>query len=94
MDSAGNGGTDLDTLQGWIINFGDYRKKLRISVESFVYWMSNQNPPWDAYWAFIFRCLIVLNNILGVRLVGVGETWCQFFSKCILKVTGSEANHA
>ena len=32
LDSAGTGGTDLDTLQGWIINFGVYRKYLRICV--------------------------------------------------------------
>ena len=38
--------------------------------------------------------LIILDEIPVVRPVGVGETWCHFFAKCVLKVTVSEATHA
>ena len=38
--------------------------------------------------------LIALDKLPVICLVGVGENWHQFFDKCMLKVTGTEANHA
>ena len=32
----GPGGTDLESLQGWVLKFGEDSKKLHISVEFFV----------------------------------------------------------
>ena len=29
-----------------------------------------------------------------MRPVGVGETWCRLFAKCVLKVTVYDATHA
>ena len=56
--SAGPGGMDLEYLQGWLLKFGDHSKKLSISVESFVDCLATQNPPWDAYRAFMSVHLI------------------------------------
>ena len=47
--SAGPGGTDSEALQGLLLKFGDYSKKLCISVEYFVKWVANQSPPWATY---------------------------------------------
>ena len=38
------GGTYLEALQGWILKFGDDRKKPCISVEIFIEWLANNNP--------------------------------------------------
>ena len=35
-----------------------------------------------------------MENNPGVRLARVGETWRRLFSKCVLQVTGQEANVA
>ena len=85
--STGPGGTDSEALQGWIINFVDHSRKLSISVESFVDWMANKNPPWDGYRACMYGHLIALYNIPVVRPVGVGETFRRLFVKCVIKVT-------
>ena len=37
--------------------------------------------------------LIALDKQPGVCLVGVGENWRHLFAKCVLKVTGPEANN-
>ena len=55
------------------------QQKLRISVEYFVEWLSNQNPAWAAYWKFMYVRLITLDKLPGVLPVGVGETWHLFF---------------
>ena len=55
--------------------------------------MANQNPACDAYRLFMSGRLIALDKLPGVRPVGVGEMWCHIFTKCVLKVTGSEAPH-
>ena len=45
----GTGGIDSEALQGWLLKFWYHRKKLCVSVESFVAMLANQNPPWAAY---------------------------------------------
>ena len=35
--------------------------------------------------------LIVLDKLIGVRMVGVGETWRRLMAKCVLKVMGQES---
>ena len=92
--SAGTSGTDLEALQGWLLKFGDHSKKLWVSVESFMDWMSNKIPPWAIYWSFMSVHLIVLYKLPGVHPVGVRETWRQIFAKCVLKVMVPEATHA
>ena len=89
--STGTGDTDSEALLGWILKSRDHIKKLYISVEYFVNWMANQNPPWAAYQAFMPGRLMTLDKLPGVNPVGVRETWYQISSKCIIKVTVSEA---
>ena len=55
--------------------------------------MDNQIPHWADYQEFMYGRLIALDKKPDVRLVGIRETWRQLFSKCVLKVTGPEANH-
>ena len=94
MDRSGPGGTESETLQGWIIKFGKHSKKLRISVEYFVDWMENYSPPWAAYRDFMSGLPIALDELPVVRPVGIGETWRRLFDKCMLKVMGPDATHA
>ena len=86
-------GTDLEALQGWILKSGEDSKKLCISVEIFVDWPTNKNPPWAAYCAFISGRLIVLDKNTGVRPVSIGETWIFLFAKCVMKSTGPETTN-
>ena len=53
--------------------------------------MDNQIPPWEAYLEYISSCLIPLNKWMGVRPVGVEETWRQLFEKFVMKATGLKA---
>ena len=41
--SSGRGGTDSESLQGWILKFGVDRKKLFVSVEMIVEWLANNS---------------------------------------------------
>ena len=75
LGSAGPGDMDLEDLQGWLLNFGDHSKKLRISVEYFVDWISNYNITWATYRSFMPGLLVVLDKIPIVRPVRIGETW-------------------
>ena len=65
------GVTDSEALQRWLLKFGKDSKILSISVEIFVDWLGNQNPPWSAYIEFMPGRLIGLNKWPSVRLVGV-----------------------
>ena len=60
----------------------------------FVEWIANNNPPWESYFQFMSGCLIAIKKQPCVLPVGVGETWRQLFSKCVLKVTRPEATNA
>ena len=87
------GGTDSEYLQGWLLKFGEDRKRLRISVEIFVFWLASKSPPWEAYRAFISGGLISLNKCPGVFPVGIGGNWRRLFAKCVLRVTVPEASN-
>ena len=83
----------LRSFTGLLTKIWGSQKKLFISIEYFVEWLSNQIPPWIAYRSLISGRLIALDKLPGVLQVRVGETWRLFFSKCVLKVTGPEATH-
>ena len=70
------------------------QEKILISVESFVEWLANRSPPWDAYRSFMSFSLIALNKLPSVRPVGTRETWHHLFAKYMMKFTGPEDNHA
>ena len=57
-------------------------------------WLVNKIPPWAAYQVFMYGRLILLNHLIGIRLLRVGETWHQLFSKCVIKVVVPESTHA
>ena len=67
------------------------KKILRTILETFVDWIANMSPPYEAYCAFMFGCLILLDKHPGVRPVGVRETWRHIFARIVLKTTGLEA---
>ena len=91
---AGPGGTDSVSLQHWLLRFGAARGELRLIVAEFGEWPSNGRPPRAAYHAMMSGRLIVLEKIIGIRLVGIGETWRRLLAKCLLRVTGQEAKAA
>ena len=88
------GGTDLEALQRWILKFWEDSNKNYISVEIFVDWLANNNPPWAACRQFIYSCLVALDKRLGVSPVGVRENWKRIFTKCVLRVMGSKSTNA
>ena len=68
-------------------------KKLCISVEIFVEWLANKNPPWKAYHTFMSGRLIAFDKKPGIHPVDIGETWRRLFYKCALKVTGPKSTN-
>ena len=56
-------------------------------------WLYKKIPPWATYREFMSASLISLDEQPGLCIVGVGETWCQLFSECVLKVMIPEAKH-
>ena len=70
--SSGPGGTDLETIQVWLMKFGEDSTKLLTTVETFVGWLANGSPTLAAYRAFMSGHLIALEKQPGVRPVGVG----------------------
>ena len=84
------GGTDSESLQVWLLKFGENNTKLLTSIE-FFYWLANGSPLWAAYRAFMSGWMVALDKQPGVRPVGVGETWRRIFANIVLKVMGTEA---
>ena len=41
----GNGGTDLEALQGCFLKYGKDRNIFHASVETFIDWLANKSPP-------------------------------------------------
>ena len=74
--------------------FWGSQKKLHISVEYFVDWLANHNPPWAAYRSFLSIHVIVLDKLPREQPVVIIETWLRLFENFVLKVTGSKATHA
>ena len=71
LGGSGPGGTDSENLQGWLLQFGEYRKRLCTSVEIFIDWIANQILTWASYRTFISGRLIALNKWPGVCKVGL-----------------------
>ena len=71
---AGPGGTDLVSLQHWLLRFGAASGELRLTVADFAEWLGKGQPPWAAYRALMSGQLIALDKQPGIRPVGVGET--------------------
>ena len=78
------------SLQHWLLIFETVSVDLQLKVADFVEWLTNRRPSWTSYREFMRGRIIVLNKQPGVRLVGVGETWCRIMAKCVFRVTGKE----
>ena len=91
---AGPGGTDLVSLQHWLLRFRAASVELRMIVGDFVEWLGNGRPPWTTYTALMSIRLIVLDIQHGIRPVRVGETWRRMMAKCLLRVAWPEAKAA
>ena len=83
-----------EDLHGWLLKFGEDIKILLTSLETFIDCLANNIPPWAAYCAFLYGCLITLDKQLGVHPVGVRENWRLIFNKIVIKVTGPESTMA
>ena len=94
LGDSGPGGTDLETLQGWILKFGEDSKRLGTSVEISIDWLANGSPPWAAYHSFMSGLLIEFDKQPDVHPVGVRENWRRLFAKIVIKVTVPEATIA
>ena len=68
---SGPGVMDSEALQGRLLKFGEDIKTLRSSDETFVYWISNNRPPWASYHTFMFGRLITLDKKPDICPVGV-----------------------
>jgi hypothetical protein len=78
---AGPSGTNLLSLQQWLLRFEETSCQLWLAVADFVDWLSNGFPPWAAYQATMACLLFGLDKCPGVRPVGASETWQQLFAK-------------
>ena len=63
-------------------------------METFVDWLYNGSPSWEAYLAFMSGRLIALDKQPGMHPVEVGETWRRIFAKIMLNITVPEATIA
>ena len=94
LGGAGLGGTDLVSLQHWLLRFGAASGELWMIVGDFVECLGNGRPPWAAYRDLMRIRLITLDKQPGIRPVGLGETWQIMMAKCLLRVAGPEAKAA
>ena len=72
LGGAGSGGTDLVSLQHWLMRFGTASGELRLIVGNFTEWLGNGWPPWAAYRALMSSRLIALDKQPGIRSVDLG----------------------
>ena len=94
LGGAGPSGTDLISLQHWLLRFGAESGELRLIVGDFTEWTVNGRLPLAAYRALMSGRLIALDKQPGIRPVKVGENWRRLMAKCLLRMTGMEAKAA
>ena len=76
------------------MRFGLASRLLRATVAEFARWMTNEYPPWAAYRGLMAGRLIALDKMLGIRPIGIGETWRRLFAKTVILVTGDDTTEA
>ena len=87
-------GTDLVSLQHWLLQSGAAFVGLRYIARELGDWMANGRPPWAAYRELVSGRLIDLDKFPGVWPFRVGETWRWMLEKCVLAVMGAEAKES
>ena len=73
--------TDLLSLQHWLLQFGAASGELWLTVEDFVEWLGNGQPPWAAYSALMSGRIITVDKQPGVRMVRVGKNLAAPYGK-------------
>jgi hypothetical protein len=66
---------DSQAVSHWGLAFGMMSDSLIHSLANFTNWLANNIPPWAAYRAMWVGRLVTLDNMPGVRPIGIGETW-------------------
>ena len=59
---SGPGGTNMVSLQHWILRYRDARVELIHIVGKTTDWLSNSCPPWAAYWDLMDDRIIGINK--------------------------------
>ena len=92
--AAGALGAEAIELRNWLLCFGCLLEELRVVVSSLADWMENSSPPWAAYGAPMACCMVAFDKILGLRLVGIGETLRWALAKIGLRTAEDQAKTA
>ena len=87
-------GTDTLALQIWLLRFDTSLAILRKDMEVWTNWLSNDSPPWAAYWAIIAARLVALDKFPGVRAVGIREVCRRLIFNIVLRSGGVQAKEA
>jgi hypothetical protein len=85
-----SGSVDSQAVSHWLLAFGNTSKTLRHSLANFDNWLANKLPQWAIYRAMRSGRLLALDNIPGVRPIGIGETWRRAISKALLLILDSK----
>ena len=94
--SGAPGLSDFDSynLRICLLRFGRENELLREVVGDFIRYLSNTNPPWAAYRAFMSNRLIALDKLPGVRPIEIGEIWRRLFEKVVISLAGADVQLA
>ena len=75
-------GVDAIMLKEWLLRHGAHSEALREEFGYWVYWLSNQSPPYAAYRALNAVRELAGNKKPGVRPIGCGEIFMRLFADC------------
>ena len=89
--SAGLGGTDSNSLQRMMSNFGQTSRALQTQFALMTSWLANTTAPWAAYRGLVAGRLVAVDKQPGVRPVGIGESWRRMMGKIVIHLTSGEA---
>ena len=70
--AVGAMGDEAINLRNFLLHFGCASEKFRVVVADLYEWMANSSPPWDDYCAVMVCLLVALDNLPGVRPIGIG----------------------
>ena len=81
-------------LHHWLLWVRAASSELQNIAREFENWMTNLCSPLAAYRELILGRLIGVDKCAGVRSAGVSDTCWRLLVKCVVAVTGEEANEA
>ena len=68
--------------------------KVQFVVANLADWMANSSPPWEDCCDLMACFLVALDNRLGVRPVGIGETLRRAISNLVMRAAGYQVKTA